>query len=155
MNATRLSPLWLTILIITLGASAPLAAAPKPADDDDVPVAEGPVEEPAKPKDQSAQGEDDELLRAIEAQKAAEEEIDRLERAIEGMRNAQKRIGASDTSSQTQKIQERVVQDLEELLALLKKQQSRQSSSQQNPNQKQDNQKNQRQKMKKGRSDPQ
>jgi hypothetical protein len=71
------------------------------------------------------------------------------------MRSAQKRIGASDTSSQTQKIQEQVVQDLEELLALLKKQQSRQNSSQQSSNQKQDNQKNQRQKMEKGRSDPQ
>jgi hypothetical protein len=146
---------WLTILVIGFCSSDPLAAAPKPAVDDDVPVAEGPADEPAKSKEESAPGEDDELLRAIEAQKAAEEEVDRLERAIEGMRSAQKRIGASDTSSQTQKIQERVVQDLEGLLALLKKQQSRQSSSQQNSNQKQDDQKNQRQKMEKGRNDPQ
>jgi hypothetical protein len=133
MNAFHLKPLWLAVLIIALGSAAPLAAAPKPAEDDDVPVAEGPAE----------------------AKKAAEEEIDRLERAIDGMRTAQKRIDASDTSSRTQKIQEQVVSDLEELLALLKKQMSRQSSMQQSPNQRPDNQKNQRQKMEKGRSDPQ
>jgi hypothetical protein len=155
MNTIHLNRLGLTILIIGLCTSGLQAAAPKPADDDDVPVAEGPADETAKPEEKTPPAEDDdELLRAVEAQKVAEEEIDRLERAIEGMRSAQKRIGASDTSSQTQKIQERVVQDLEELLALLKKQQSRQSSSQQNPNQKQDNQKNQRQKMEKGRNDP-
>jgi hypothetical protein len=149
MYTTHWKPLWLTILVIGFWSSAPLAAAPKPADDD-VPVAEGPADESAPSADE------DELLRAIEAKKAAAEEIDRLERAIEGMRSAQKRIGASDTSAQTQKIQERVVKDLEELLALLKKQQSRQSSSQQSPNQKQDpSQKNQRQKMEKGRGDPQ
>jgi hypothetical protein len=156
MITTHLKPLWTTILVCALCLPSLLAAAPKPADDDDVPVAEGPADASARPKDEAAPGDgDDELLRAIEAKKAAEEEIDRLERAIAGMRNAQKRIDASDTSSQTQKIQEQVVKDLEELLALLKKQLSRQSSSQQSSSQRPDNQKNQRQKMEKGRNDPQ
>jgi hypothetical protein len=129
---------------------APLAAAPK-TDDDDVPVAEGTAEEPAKPADKFPPTDDDELLRALEAQKAAAEEGDRLERAIDGMRTAQKRIYGADTGADTQQIQERVVGDLEGLLALLKKrQQSGQGGGQQNPNQR--NSKNQRQT---GRGSPQ
>src|SRR5262245_3196213 len=133
MNPSCVKSFWLALLIMALGSPALLAAAPKPADDDDLPVAEGPVDEPAKSAEVSVPDEDDELLRAMEAKKAADEEIDRLERAIEGMRTAQKRIDSADTGSATQKIQEGIVRDLEQLLALLKKQQSRQSSSQQNP----------------------
>ncbi|MGE5192399.1 MAG: hypothetical protein ACM3U2_07830, partial [Deltaproteobacteria bacterium] len=93
---------YLAILLSVTLAASPLAAAPKPADDDDVPVAEGPVEEPAKPREKSPPADDDdELLKAVEAQNGAAEEIDRLERAIEGMRSAQKRISSADTSSRT------------------------------------------------------
>ena len=132
---------WYLAILFSL---TPLAAAPNPADDD-VPAAEGSAAEPAKPAEESPPDEDDdELLRALEAQKAMAEEGDRLERAIDGMRTAQKRIYGADTGADTQQIQERVVGDLEGLLALLKKrQQSGQGSGQQNQNQK--NSRNQRQ----------
>ena len=146
---------YLTILAVSFWTVSPLAAAPKSGDEDDVPVAEGPVEESARPEEKSPPTvDDDELLKALEARKAAAEESDRLERAIEGMRTAQKRISGADTSPETQQIQGQVVKDLEELLALLKKQQqSGQGSGQQNPNQR--NSKNQRQQSQKGRGAPQ
>jgi hypothetical protein len=146
--------LTLATLVIGGGAGSPLVADPK--SDDDLPVAEGPAKESAKADEKAPPAaDDDELLKAVETLPDATEQIDRLEQAIEGMRTAQKRIAGSDTSSATQKIQERGVIDLEDLLALLKKQQQNgQSSSQPNPNQNQ-NKKNQRQKTKKGAGDPQ
>ncbi len=145
-------------LAISLGATmlvSPLAAAPKSAADDDVPVAEGPAEEAPKPEEKPGPTDDeDELLKAVEAQKMAAEQSDRLERAIEGMRTAQKRISGADSSAGTQQIQKRVVKDLEELLALLKhQQQSGQSSGQQSQSQK--NSQNQRKQAQQGRGAPQ
>jgi len=85
----------------------------------------------------------------------ASDVVDRLERAIEGMRSAQNRIRSADTSGKTQKIQEQVVKDLEEILTLLKKQQGRQQSQSQNQKRDQNQQQSERQKMQKDQADPQ
>ncbi len=85
----------------------------------------------------------------------ATEEIDRLERAIDGMREAQKRITAADTSGETQKIQQQVVKDLQDLLAMLKKQQSRHQGQSQSRKRDQNQQQSERQKMQKDQNDPQ
>jgi hypothetical protein len=81
------------------------------------------------------------LLKSVE-QNAEETEsgVDRLERAISGMRDASKRITATDTGSETQKLQARVVEDLELLLQQMKQQQRRQQSSSQSQSMPQDRQ---------------
>src|SRR5262245_26338705 len=99
------------ILVLSSGAWSPLCAAPQPADDDDAVVPEGPLDESAKPKGQPAPpAENNELRKTDESDLAHQmaDEIDRLERVIGGMRSAQKRIAGSDTSPETQKVQERV-----------------------------------------------
>jgi len=150
--------LTLATLFVVCCTWSPLAAGPKPADDDDgALVPEGPVEESVKSKVKPAPtGDDEELLKAVEPdlEQQIADEIDRLERAIGGMRTAQKRIAGSDTSAETQKIQERVVKDLEGLLAFLRKHQQRQSS-QSSQNQDQDPSQNQRQKIQKEQGNPQ
>lgn len=134
----RIGFIFLTSAIFACCAAFPPALAAEPArDDDDAPVAEGPAKEDGKSEKAkttpAASLDDEELLKAIapHAKDDADEEIDRLERAIEGMRRAQERITRSDTSPGTQKVQERVIKDLEDLLSLLKKQQKRRGSSQQ------------------------
>lgn len=153
--------LTLATLIVVCCAWSSLTAAPRPAEDDGgALVPEGPVEESVKPKDKPAStGDDEELLKAVEPdlKQQVADEIDRLERAIGGMRSAQKRIAGSDTSLETQKIQERVVKDLEDLLTFLKKQQQSRQSSQQNQDEKQDKNQSQnhRQKVRKDQGNPQ
>ncbi|HLJ10997.1 MAG TPA: hypothetical protein VKU82_07405 [Planctomycetaceae bacterium] len=83
------------------------------------------------------------------------DEIDRLEQAIELMRTASEKIAGEDTSPGTQKLQERAVKNLEELLELLKKQQGgRNRQSSQTDQQDQDQSQKQRQKLKPGQGDP-
>ena len=83
------------------------------------------------------------------------DEIDRLEQAIELMRTASEKIASEDTSSETQKLQERAVKNLEELLELLKKQQNgRSRQSLPMDQQDQDQSQKQRQKLKPGQGDP-
>jgi hypothetical protein len=157
MHTTCSKLLLSAILVLSSGAWSPLGAAPQPADDDEAIVPEGPVEESAKPKNQPAPPADNDELRTTDESDLAHQiadEIDRLERAIGGMRSAQKRIAGSDTSPETQKIQERVIQDLERLLAFLKKQQNRRSS-QQNQNDNQQDQQNERLKLEKSQGNPQ
>jgi hypothetical protein len=128
---------WLSIVVVVCGACFPPVAAAN--SDDDAPVAEGPAKERVKADENAPPGGDnEEILKAVEVLRDAADSNDRLEEAIEGMRNAQKRLAGSDTSPETQKIQGRVVTDLEGLLALLKMQQQNrqnnpQSSSDQNP----------------------
>jgi hypothetical protein len=131
-------------------------------DDDGALVPEGLVEQPLKPKrEPPAEADDDEeLLDAVSPRdkNAGSEEVDRLERAINGMWNSKKRVAGSDTGRETQEIQNQIVKDLEQLLALLKKQQqNRQNSPQPNRNQGQngDQSPNDRQKTQKGQTDPQ
>ena len=133
------------------------------ARDDDGPlVPEGPAGDPKKPTDESpAEAADDELLDAVKpaAKRPADDEADRLERAINGMWNAKKRVAGADTGRQTQEIQDQVVKDLQELLALLKKQQQNRQNSPQQPNRDQgqdgNQPSNQQQKTQKGQGDPQ
>jgi hypothetical protein len=147
---------WALLLAICCVYS-PLTAAPKA--DDDAPVAEGPAADPAKPKDEAPDPDDEKLLKAVEpaAKHSMTDDADRLDRAVHGMWNAKKRIAASDTGHKTQEIQDQVVKDLEELLALLKKQQNRQSSQQKNQDQNSGKNQppNQRQKVQKNQGDPQ
>lgn len=145
-------------LLVFLGttlAISSLFAAPKP--DDDAPVPEGSVDELSKPQAKPAPNEpaadDEDRPSGVEAGATddAAAEIDRLERVIAGMRNAQKRIAGTDTSPETQAVQEGVVKDLEALLEFLKRQQSRQNQSPSGQKQS----KNKRQKPQKGGGDPQ
>ncbi len=130
-------------------------------DDDGALVPEGHEEKPAKPKSEPPiEADDEDLLHAVDprGKKAGADEAERLERAINGMWNAKKRVVGRDTGRQTQEIQNQVVKDLEELLALLKKQQqNRQNNPQPNRDQDQngDQSANQRQKTQKGQGDPQ
>jgi hypothetical protein len=100
---------------------------------------------------------DDELVKPASPENVhdADDAIDRLERAIEGMRGAQKRIRAADTGGETQKIQEQVVKDLQDILAMLKKQQNRQQSQSQNQKRDQNQQQSERQKLQQDQTDPQ
>jgi hypothetical protein len=154
-------PLVLSLALAVCLYAGPLYALEGASRDDDAIVPEGPAEQPAKPKVESpVEEDDDELLDAIspESKKKAGEDVDRLERAINGMWNAKKRVAGSDTGRQTQEIQNQVVNDLEELLALLKKQQqNRQNSPQPNRDQGKngDESPNQRQQSQKGQGDPQ
>src|SRR5690348_5050448 len=62
----RSAATFLALLLLAISwASSPLAAAPRSAADDDLPVAEGPAEEPAKPAEKAppAEEDDDELLK--------------------------------------------------------------------------------------------
>jgi TolA-binding protein len=148
-------------LAVCLCAMSLNAAHGADRDDDGALVPEGPVEKPAKPKSEPPiEADDDDLLDAVSprGKKAGDEEADRLERAINGMWNAKTRVAGRDTGRQTQEIQNQVVKDLEELLALLKKQQqNRQNNPQPNRDQEQngDQSPNQRQKTQKGQGDPQ
>lgn len=158
----RFAFILLMTAIVACGASAPLATAADPSDDDDAPVAEGPAKDDGKREKTTTKPapspEDEELLKAVVPHSKnddADEEIDRLERAIEGMRRAQERITRSDTSPETQKIQERVIKDLEDLLSLLKKQQKRRGSSQQKSRQQSERQSEaERQRLQKEQGDP-
>jgi hypothetical protein len=136
--------------------ASPLAAAPESENDPEA-TTEKETQPASNPEaDPKPAAVDDELVKPVPSEKSpdAENEIDRLERAIEGMRSAQKRISAADTSGQTQDIQQRIVTDLEEILALLKKQQ-RQKGQSQNQNRDQNQQPTDRQKMQKDQTDPQ
>src|SRR5262245_44605927 len=152
MDAVRSIRLWLAMLVFACCPST-LCAAPSTADDEDIPVAEGPADEKPAGREEKAPvaEDDDDLEKALQAQKGAAERTDRLEHAIAGMWSAQKRIAGSDTGIETRRIQEGVVNDLEDLLAQLKKQQNqgnRNSSSN-------SNQRNQRGKSQPGRGNPQ
>ncbi len=151
--------LILTALVVCCCGRS-LSADPKASDDEDAIVPEGPVKAPAKPKEKLTLSAEEEEpvepdMAGPDVPGAVQDEIDRLERAIAGMRSAQKRVAQSDSSAQTQKIQERVIKDLQDLLAFLKKQQGRQQGM---PNQNQPDEKNrsqkQRQKLQKGQGNP-
>ncbi len=102
---------------------------------------------------------DDELLKSLDAESKefADQAQDHLQHAFDGMQTARRRIADEDTGAETQKTQERVVKDLEALLALVKKQQSRgQQRPQNQPQDKnQGQQQSDRQKMQNGQNDPQ
>jgi hypothetical protein len=71
-------------------------------------------------------------------QREAAAGVDRLQRAIDAMRGAQRRISDADTSAKTQALQQAAVQDLQQLLARLQRQQRsgqgrRQRSSESEP----------------------
>ncbi|HEY2251928.1 MAG TPA: hypothetical protein VGH74_12740 [Planctomycetaceae bacterium] len=145
--------LGLTIaLCLIFACESPVFAAPESDGD-----ADQTTEKQAKPDpDPKSVDVDDEPVKSVlETLAETDKEIDRLERAIEGMRSAQKRISAADTSGDTQKIQNQVVKDLQDLLAMLKKQQSRKRGQSQNQKRDQDQQQSERQKMQKDQTDPQ
>ena len=135
----------------------PLWAAPKPENEADPTAEEETRPAATSAADPKPTSVDDDLVNpaAPEKVREADEEIDRLERAIAGMRSAQNRISAADTSGETQKIQGQVVKDLQDILALLKKQQNRQQSQSQNKRRDQNQQQSERQKMQKDQTDPQ
>lgn len=144
-----LTILWLAV------CGSPLWAAPEAESETESITAE--QTEPAAKSEVNPKPpaiDDESVKPALPEKVHADDEIDRLERAIEGMRQAQKRISAADTSGETQKIQQRVVKDLEDILALLKKQQ-RQRSQPQKQKSDQNQQPSQRQKMQKEQTDPQ
>lgn len=136
-----------------LSASPAGAAAP----DDDVPIPEAAEEVPQADQPPAEKSTDDELLKSLddESKDFIEQALDHLQHAFDGMQTARRRIADEDTGAETQKTQERVVKDLEELLALVKKQQSHG----QRPQQSQDKNKGQpqpeRQQLPKEQSDPQ
>ena len=136
---------------------SPLWAAPEPAYEIEPPHDE--QTEPAaipEPDPTPTPVEDEKVKPAlVELLRESDDEADRLERAIEGMRSAQKRISSADTSGETQKIQEQVVTDLQDILAQLKKQQNRQQSQSPNQNRDQNQQQSERRKMQKEQTDPQ
>jgi|SRR5579863_2963293 len=149
-NATLRVGLTLVLCLFGLCSSQLLAA---PENDLDL-TTEKQIEADPKP----AAVDDDEPIKpaaVLEALRERDHEIDRLERAIEGMRTAQKRISSADTSGETQKIQDQVVNDLQDILAMLKKQQSRRRGQSQNQKRDQDQQQSERQKMQKDQTDPQ
>jgi|GEM_PF-1160702 len=151
-NATLRVGLALALCLFALCGS-PLLAAPE---NDVDPTAE--KESTSNPDPKPTAPDADEPIKPADVLKAlreADHEIDRLESAIEGMRSAQKRISAADTSRDTQKIQDQVVKDLEDVLAMLKKQQSRRRGQSQNQKRDQDQQQSDRQKMQKDQTDPQ
>ena len=146
----------LVLFLLTVCAS-PLLAVPESKDEVDLTT-----EKQAEPATKSAADKkpavvDDESIKlpSIEPLREPGDEIDRLERAIKGMRQAQKRISAADTSGETQKIQQQVVKDLQDILALLKKQQQRQKRQSQNQKQDQNQSQSERQKMQQDQTDPQ
>jgi hypothetical protein len=69
----------------------------------------------------------------LKAQREAARAVDRLERVIEAMRNAQRQISGDDTSSKTQALQREAVQNLQELLKRLERQQRSGQSRPQKP----------------------
>lgn len=151
-------------VIFCIACCLPAVPAFAAAPDDDAPVPEAgdkpPQPEEPLPDEAAEKPTDDELLKILDAEtrQFADEAQDHLQHAFEGMQAARRRIADEDTGAETQKTQERVVKDLEALLALMKNQQSR---GQQRPQQNQPQDKNQgqqqsdRQKMQNGQNDPQ
>jgi hypothetical protein len=144
--------------ILFVASWLPVPPAGAAAPDDDAPVPEA-ADDPPRP-DQPRAGEaiDDDLLESpnSESKDFVEQALDHLERAFDGMQTARRRIAQEDTGTETQQTQERVVKELEELLALVKKQQNRGQRPQ--PNQPDNNQPQpepDRRKSPKGENEPQ
>lgn len=148
------------MLVFCLCASYLVAGSGAARDDDEPLVPEGPADKPVKAEQPPPATDGDTTPDAPRppGRKVSAEESDRLERAIEGMRNAKDRVAGSDTGQRTQEIQNQVVKDLQELLAMMKKQQR---NRQNQPPPENDGQPNadqspdQRQKAQKGQGDPQ
>jgi hypothetical protein len=137
----------------------PASRAATLAPDDDAPVPE-PADELPKPEyPELDDALDTELIKSLDEQSRefVDQALDHLQHAFDGMQTARRRIADDDTGAETQKTQERVVKDLEELLALIKKQQPRgQRSQQSHPQDKnQGDPQSDRQKLPKGQNDPQ
>lgn len=94
---------------------------------------------------------DDELIRSLKkAASDATADADRLERAIQGMRDASKRMESADPGKETQALQARVVEDLEQLLKQLQQQQKQKQKQNSSQNQQQQD----RQKLQQQQLDP-
>lgn len=130
------------------------------ADPDEKPASEaGDVApEPGQPAPDRAPTE--ESLKTVDADshEFVERALDHLQTAFDGMQTARRRIADEDTGSETQKTQERVVKELEELLQLVRKQQRRapqRNQSGENQSGDDDQGRSGRQKLPQGQSDPQ
>lgn len=102
---------------------------------------EGPAAAPEKKTDAPASkipGLDDKLIRELESDQVPDDE-DPLARVGTRMRSVQQRIQRNDSGDGTQKVQEEIVADLDQVLKALKEkqkqQQQQQSSSSQKPQQ--------------------
>lgn len=87
---------------------------------------------PAKPGDASEKSAGGEPTGALdrEAGELEEPAIDHQHRALDGMQTARKRLADDDTGAETQNTQERVIKDLEELLAQVKRRRNPQNAPQ-------------------------
>ncbi|MBI3864458.1 MAG: hypothetical protein HY290_21460 [Planctomycetia bacterium] len=153
----NLRNLWIILFLVPACWALPVAA----SEPDDVPVPESAEEKPAPEKPAAGTATDDELQKSLaaDARKFLEEAHERLQSAFDGMQAARRRIADDDTGSETQKTQELVVNELEELLKLVRQQQQRrgQSGSQSNPPPEgsQNPSRPERQKLPPGQNDPQ
>ncbi|MSR58196.1 MAG: hypothetical protein EXS05_11030 [Planctomycetaceae bacterium] len=150
---------WATVLMTTSLGSTARADDPLPTTDDDPPAKAAPDRKP-RVEQKPTSPEDEKLLEGLDPTgNPLETEIEKLERAIAGMRKASEKIEADDTSSKTLEVQKQVIQDLDDLLKLLRQQQqAQQSKSQQQKKQnqkKKDQQQKDRQKLPKQKLDPQ